>query len=87
VAGAVTASPDPQVRPVDALDVQLWRGRALLGVLVRRRELLPGRYTFGLTGRSPNGQRLRRGTYVVRVVARPGDGTRRQVETIEYRIP
>jgi subtilisin family serine protease len=87
VAGAVTASPDPQVRPVDALDVQPWRGRALLGVLVRRRELLPGRYTFGLTGRSPNGQRLRRGTYVVRVVARPGDGTRRQVETIEYRIP
>jgi subtilisin family serine protease len=87
VAGAVTASPDPQVRPVDALDVQLWRGQTLLGVLARRRELLPGRYTFGLTGRSPSGERLRRGSYVVRVVARPGDGTRRQVETIAYRIP
>ena len=87
VAGAVTSTPDPQVRAVDELDVQLWRGERLLGVLATRRELLPGRYTFGLTGRDPSGQRLRRGRYVVRVVARPGDGTRRQVEAIDYAIP
>jgi hypothetical protein len=87
VAGAVTASPEPQVRAVDALDVQLWRGNALVGVLARRRELLPGRYTFGLTGRGPGGERLRRGSYVVRVVARPGDGSRRQVESIAYPVP
>jgi len=87
VAGAVTSTPDPQVRPVDELDVQLWRGKRLLGVLARRRELLPGRYTFGLTGRDPSGQRLRRGRYLVRVVARPGDGTRHQVEAIDYAIP
>ena len=87
VAGAVTSSPEPQVRAVGELDVQLWRGPVLLGVLASRRELLPGRYTFGLTGRGPEGERLPRGRYVVRVVARPGDGTRRQVESIVYPIP
>ena len=84
VAGAVVAGPDPQIRPVELVEVQLWTGGELLGVLARRRELLPGRYSFGLTGRSPDGARLRRGSYSVRVVARPGDGTRRQVETVEY---
>jgi len=84
VAGAVTATPDPQVRAVDVLEVQLWRAGELLGVLARRRELLPGRYTFGLTGRGPDGERLEAGSYVVRIVARPGDGTRRQVESLTY---
>jgi hypothetical protein len=86
VAGAVTVTPDPQIRAVDLLEVQLWRGTSLIGVLARRRELLPGRYTFGLTGRGPSGERLRAGKYVVRVVAWPGDGTRRQAETVEYRV-
>lgn len=86
VAGAVTVAPDPQVRAVDLLEIQLWRGTSFLGVLARRRELLPGRYTFGLTGRGPSGERLPSGKYVVRVVAFPGDGTRRQAETVEYRV-
>ncbi|MGH3137876.1 MAG: S8 family serine peptidase [Gaiellaceae bacterium] len=86
VAGAVTVTPDPQVRAVDLLEVQLLRGTTLLGTLARRRELLPGRYTFGLTGRGPTGARLRAGRYFVRVVAWPGDGTRRQAETVEYRV-
>jgi subtilisin family serine protease len=84
VAGAVADGADPQVRPVDVLLVQLWRGRKLLGALSARRELLPGRYTFGLTGRGPRGEPLRRGAYVVRLVARPQDGTRRQVESVDY---
>ena len=87
VAGAVTAAPAPQVRPLQALDVQLWRGDTLLGVLARRYELLPGRYRFGLTGRGPDGERLARGTYRVRVVARPGDGGRSQVAATPYRVP
>jgi subtilisin family serine protease len=87
VAGAVTASPGPQVRAVGQLDVQLWRGGRLLGLLARRREALPGRYTFALTGRGAEGGRLRRGRYAVRVVARPGDGTPRQVESVVYRVP
>jgi hypothetical protein len=86
VAGAVTVTPDPQVRAVDLLEVQLWRGDSLLGVLARRRELLPGRYSFGLNGRGSSGERLRAGMYTIRVVAWPGDGTRRQAETVEYRV-
>jgi hypothetical protein len=86
VAGAVIADPGPQVRPVDLLAVQLWRGKKLLGVLASRRELLPGRYTFGLTGRGPDGARLRRGAYTVRIVVRPGDGTPSQAVTVPYRV-
>ena len=86
VAGSVSAEPDPQIRAVDVLEVELWRGNERLGVLDRRRELLPGRYSFGLTGRAPNGRRLPRGSYRIRVVARPDDGTRPQSETVEYRV-
>ena len=87
VAGSVSADPDPQVRAVNVLDIELWRNGELVGVLAERRELLPGRYAFGLTGRAPDGSRLRRGSYVVRVVAWPGDGTRRQAVRVDYRIP
>ena len=86
VAGSVTAAPDPQVRAVELLEVELWRGDTRVGVIARRRELLPGRYTFGLTGRGPTGERLRRGKYTIRLVAHPGDGTRRQADTVEYRV-
>jgi hypothetical protein len=86
VAGSIGDDADPEIRPVDELEVQLWRGNDLVGVLSRRRELLPGRYTFGLTGRGPGGEVLRRGRYVVRLVARPADGTRRQVESVDYLV-
>jgi hypothetical protein len=66
--------------------VQLWHGSKLLGVLARRRELLPGHYTFGLTGRGPDGGRLRRGDYVIRVVVLPDDGTRRQSVSVPYPV-
>jgi hypothetical protein len=72
VAGAIVPTPGPQIVAVDVLEVQLRRGDELVGVLARRRELLPGRYTFGLTGRGPAGERLARGRYVIRVVARRG---------------
>ena len=85
VAGSVTAAPDPQVRAIELLEVELVRNGELIGVLARRRELLPGRYTFGLTGRGPTGDRLGRGPFTIRLVAYPGDGTRRQSDTIEYR--
>jgi subtilisin family serine protease len=86
VAGAITAKPVPQVRPLDALEVQIRRNGELLGILARRREVLPGKYTFGLTGRGPGGQRLPRGAYVVRVVARPGKGMRQQAENVDYQV-
>ncbi|MBA2741343.1 MAG: S8 family serine peptidase [Actinobacteria bacterium] len=86
VAGTIAEGTDPAIRPVGELEVQLWRGRKLRGVLSLRRELLPGRYTFGLTGRGPRGERLRRGAYIVRLVARPEDGTRQQVESVSYLV-
>jgi hypothetical protein len=84
VAGAVTTTPALEVRPLESLEVRLLRGGELIGVLARRQEVLPGRYTFGLTGRDPDGDRLPSGRYVVNVVARSGPGMRRYVESVPY---
>jgi subtilisin family serine protease len=86
VVGSVSGAPVPQVRGVGVLQIELWRGAERLGLLARRRELLPGRYTFALTGRAPDGSVLARGEYVLRVVATPGDGTRKQSEKVAFRV-
>jgi hypothetical protein len=86
VAGAVVPGTEPQLRAVGELDVELWHGDKLLGILAERRELLPGHYTFGLTGRGPDGKPLRTGDYTIRVVVRPDDGTRRQVQSVAYSV-
>jgi subtilase family protein len=66
-----------QVRPVSRLDVELVAaGGRRLGLLDRIRDVLPGRYTFGLTGRGSNGRRLPPGRYAVEVVAHPVEGGR-----------
>ena len=52
-----------QLRPLSRLDVELWRGGKRIGVLARLRDVLPGRYAFGLTGRGPRGARSPRGAY------------------------
>jgi subtilisin family serine protease len=63
-----------ELRPLSRLDVQLWRADGTeVGTLARLRDVLPGRYTFGLTGRGPDGQLLPPGSYSVRVVAYPVD--------------
>lgn len=38
-------------------------------MLARLRDLLPGRYSIGLTGRGPGGAKLEPGRYAVRLVA------------------
>jgi hypothetical protein len=75
------------VQPVGRLDIELWditKPRpSPLGLLARLRDLLPGRYAFGLTGRDPNGRVLPRGQYRIRLVAFPtlrSPATRRSVE-------
>jgi subtilisin family serine protease len=75
-----------EVLPVSYLDLELWRGRERMGRLARHRNLLPGRYTFGLTGRGPRGRRLDRGRYRLRLLAYPpGDGPpSRQI--VEFQI-
>ncbi len=64
-----------QLRPLARLDVELWRGQEKLGLLARLRDVLPGSYAFGLTGRGPNGGGLPPGRYRLRVLAVPPDGT------------
>jgi Subtilase family/PA domain len=62
------------IEPVALLDIELWTPDGeRLGVLARLRDLLPGRYAFGLTGRDPAGKRLRPGTYVIRLAAHAVD--------------
>jgi subtilisin family serine protease len=74
----------PELRPVSRLDVELWRSDGTeVGTLARLRDVLPGRYTFGLTGRGPDGQLLEPGTYQVRIVAFPvdiGKASRRRLD-------
>jgi subtilisin family serine protease len=63
------------IEPVSVLDVELWTGDGKrLGVLARLRNLLPGRYALGLTGRDPMGRVLDPGVYVLRLRAHPVDG-------------
>jgi hypothetical protein len=64
-----------EVVPILRLDVELWTadGRRL-GLLARLRDLLPGRYAFGLTGRGPGGAVLAPGRYRLRVYAWPTAG-------------
>ena len=81
----------PSVQPVSRLDIELWDETearpSRLGLLVRLRDVLPGRYAFGLTGRDPHGRVLPAGRYRVRLVAFPtirGAATRRSlVFTVE----
>jgi hypothetical protein len=63
------------IEPVGVLELELWtaEGRRL-GVLARLRDVLPGRYAFGLTGRGPFGKALPDGNYVLRLRAHPVDG-------------
>ena len=60
-----------EVLPLSHLDLELWRGRERIGRLARLRNLLPGRYTFGLTGRGPAGRRLAAGRYTIRLLGYP----------------
>ena len=54
------------IEPVGLLEVELWTSRGKrLSVLARLRDLLPGRYAVGLTGRGPDGRPLEAGRYVV----------------------
>jgi subtilisin family serine protease len=58
------------VLPLSRLDLELWSpegGR--IGLLARLRDVLPGRYSFGVTGRDPTGALLPPGPYQLRLIA------------------
>ncbi len=74
-AGRVDGSAErPSVLPLDQLTVDLLKSGRRTGTLVSLRDVLPGRYAIGLTGRSTAGKRLPPGPYAVRVRARGIDG-------------
>ena len=63
------------LQPVIRLDIHLLdRKRRDLGLLARVRDVLPGSYAFGLTGRGPNGGVLPPGRYSLRLLAFPAAG-------------
>jgi hypothetical protein len=73
------------VRPLSRLDVELWRGERQLGLLARLRDVLPGRFAFGLTGRGPRGGVLPKGVYRLRILAVPPDGEP-EAEVLDFRL-
>ena len=77
----------PQLLPLTTLDIELLRGDGRpLGTLVTLRDVLPGRYRFGITGRGANGRLLRPGSYHVRVVARSVGGGPAGSVDVPFRI-
>ena len=75
VAGRVDGTAErPQLLPLEQLAIELYRGDKYLGRLALVRDLLPGRYSFGITGRGPGGKRLPPGDYALRLTATPVDG-------------
>ena len=75
--------------PLSRLDLELWSpdgGR--IGLLARLRDVLPGRYSFGVTGRDPTGRGASaRGEYELRLIAYgTDDRRRRQARTLRFTI-
>ena len=87
VAGRVDGSAErPQLLPLSKLAIDLYRGERRVGTLARLRDVLPGRYAFGLTGRGPRGARLRPGAYELRIVATPVSRGPRTTVSASFRL-
>jgi hypothetical protein len=88
VAGSVRRSAAASdVLPLSRLDLELWSpagGR--IGLLARLRDVLPGRYSFGVTGRDPTGSVLPSGDYQLRLVAFGTDVGPPTVRTLGFTI-
>lgn len=71
-AGALVRDSGLQIQPVSRLDVLLYTGSGrYIGVMARLRNLLPGSYSFGITGRGPTSAQLAPGSYELRLAAWP----------------
>lgn len=85
-AGGVTSlAGRRQLQPLARLDVELWRGQRRIGLLARLRDVLPGNYAFGITGRDPLGEELEPGPYRLRVLAVSPAGANR-ARSLSFRI-
>src|SRR5262249_31882705 len=75
------------IQPVLRLDLALRNAKGqTYGLLARLRDVLPGRYAFGLTGRDPKGRLLGPGDYVVRLTAVPTAPARPTVVQVHFKI-
>ena len=71
-AGAVVRDGGTQIVPVRRLDILLYTTSGkFLGVMARLNDLLPGSYSFGITGRGPTSAILKPGGYELRLAAWP----------------
>jgi len=71
-AGNLVRDEGLQIQPVSRLDILLYTSTGrFAGVLARLRNLLPGSYSFGITGRGPSSTPLPPGGYELRFVAWP----------------
>ena len=71
-AGNLVRDNGVQIQPVSRLDVLLYSASGrFIGVMARLRNLLPGSYSFGITGRGPTSVRLAPGGYELRLAAWP----------------
>ncbi|HEX6489923.1 MAG TPA: S8 family serine peptidase [Gaiellaceae bacterium] len=85
--GLASGAQGAEIRPVGRLDMVLTSSIGTrLGLLVRMRDLLPGRYAFGLTGRDPNGNTLPPGRYTLALTAIPPDGSRATRRRVSFTI-
>ncbi|HEV8249611.1 MAG TPA: S8 family serine peptidase [Gaiellaceae bacterium] len=76
-----------EIEPLERLDVELWTSEGeRLGVIARIRDVLPGSYTFGLTGRTPDGDVLEPGPYRLRLVAYPTLPGKPVVKTLQFTV-
>jgi minor extracellular serine protease Vpr len=84
VAGSVA---EGAVQPLTRLDLELWSpGGGRIGLLARLRDVLPGRYSFGVTGRDPTGQVLPSGSYQLRLLAYGTEAGPPTVRTLPFTI-
>jgi hypothetical protein len=87
VTGRIAGSRTIEIEPTGRLDVLLYRSNgAYLGSLAQVRDLLPGDYSFGITGRRPGGALLEPGSYEIRLVAWPVRGGSPTRARIAFRI-
>ncbi|MEX2210416.1 MAG: S8 family serine peptidase [Gaiellaceae bacterium] len=76
-----------EIEPVRRLDIELWsEDGERIGLVARIRDLLPGRYAFGITGRDPVGVLLQPGGYRLRLLAFPTGSGAPAVKTLQFTI-
>jgi subtilisin family serine protease len=83
--GVANVSGKRQLQPLERLDVELWWRHRRIGLLARLRDVLPGSYAFGITGRGPLGRELQPGPYRLRVLAVPPAGEH-EARSVDFRI-